>query len=96
MEKTSAYVAKMETQLKKWDADVDALVAAGAKASDAARTSYVECVKGLRANRDAARKSFEKMRAASEEAGETMQAAMTATWEGMQKSLAKASADLRK
>jgi hypothetical protein len=96
MEKNSAYVAKMETQLKKWDADMDALAAAGEKASDAARTTYVESMKGLRANRDAARKSFETMRAASEEAGEKMQAAMTASWESMQKSLEKASADLRK
>ena len=96
MEKNSAYVARMETQLKKWDADMDALAAAGEKASDAARTSYVETVKGLRAHRDAARKSFEAMRAASQEAGEKMQASMTASWESMQKQLAKASSDLRK
>lgn len=96
MEKQSVYVARMETQLKKWDADMDALAAAGEKASDAARTSYVESMKGLRANRDAARKSFEAMRAANQEAGEKMQAAMTATWEGMRKSLERASSDLRK
>ena len=96
MQKKAEYVAKMESQMKKWDAEVDALAAAGDKASAKARTAYLESIKTLRANRDAAGKSFEAMRSASQEAGEKMQAAMTATWESMQKSLEKASADLRK
>ena len=96
MDKNSAYVAKMETQLKKWDADVDALAATGEKASAAARASYQEYVKGLRANRDAAQKTFQEMRVASQEAGEKLQAKMSATWESMQKSLEKAASALKK
>ena len=36
----SEYIARMETQLKKWDADVDALTAEGKKASAEARAVY--------------------------------------------------------
>ena len=90
------YVAKMEKQLKQWDAQVDALAAAGDRASAASRASYQESVKALRANREIARKSLLEMKAASQDAAKKMQARLTATWETMQKSLAKASADLGK
>ena len=58
----------METQLKKWDADVDALAAKGEKASAEARTAYYERIKDLRASRDVAQKTFQEIRAASESA----------------------------
>ena len=54
----SEYIARMETQLKKWDADVDALTAEGKKASAEARAVYDERIKDLRASRDAAQKTF--------------------------------------
>lgn len=90
------YVAKMETQLKKWDADVDALAAEGEKASAAARAAYHEQIKNLRAGRDAAQKTFQEIRVASESAGAQMQAGMKTAWETMQKALEKVSTDLRK
>ena len=90
------YVARMETQLKKWDADVDALVARGEKASAETRSAYHKSIKDLRANRDAAQKTFKEMQAASQSAGEKMQAKMGAAWETMQKALEKVSSDLRK
>jgi len=90
------YVAKMKTQLKKWDADVDALAARGEKASAVARAAYHEQVKALRANRDAAQKTFEEIRFAGESAGAQMQAAMEATWKKMQKALDKVASDLGK
>ena len=96
MSKNAEYVTRMETQLKKWDADVDALAAKGEQASDATKAAYREQVKTLRANRDATNRKFQEIRVASEEAGEKMQAGMQAAWETMQKSLEKASADLRK
>ena len=96
MNKQTDYVAKMESQMKKWDADVDALAAAGDKAAAASRATYQECVKGLRANRDAARKTLLEMQAASQDAGKKMQEKLNASWEAMQKSLEKASADLKK
>jgi uncharacterized protein YjbJ (UPF0337 family) len=90
------YVAKMETQLKKWDADVDALAAEGEKASAAARAAYHEGIKNLRVSRDAAQKTFQEIRVASESAGAQMQAGMKTAWETMQKALEKVSSDLRK
>jgi hypothetical protein len=90
------YVARMETQLKKWDADVDALAAASEKASADARAAYHDQIKDLRVSRDAAQKTFQEIRTANESAGEQMQAGMKAAWETMQKALEKVSSDLRK
>jgi len=90
------YVARMKSQLKKWDADFDALVARGDKAGEQARASYHEGITALRARRDAAQKTVEAIRFAGESAGSKMQAGMEETWEAMRKALAKASSDLKK
>ncbi len=96
MAKNSEYVTTMEMQLKKWDAEVDALAARGEKAGAEARTAYQDQIKGLRASRDDAQKKFQEIRVASEAAGAQMQAGMEAAWKTMQKSLEKAASDLRK
>ena len=96
MSTNSSYVTTMEAQLKKWDADVDALAAQGESANAEARKAYHEQVKRLRASRDAAQKTFQEIRAANEAAGAQMQAGMEAAWKTMQKSLEKVSSDLRK
>jgi uncharacterized coiled-coil DUF342 family protein len=96
MGRNAEYVAKMEKQLKKWDADVDALAAKGEKASAEARKAYYARIKDLRASRDAVQKTFQEIRAASESAGAQMQAGMEAAWKSMEKSLEKVSLDLRK
>lgn len=93
MSKNSEYVARMETQLKKWDADVDALAAKGEKVSADGRSAYYARIKELRASRDAAQKTFQEIRAAGETARAQMQAGMEATWEAMQKALGKMSLD---
>jgi len=90
------YLAKMETQLKKWDADLETLAAEGQKASDGARAAYHERIKALRASRDAARQTFQELRAASGAAGEQLQGGMKSAWETMQKALEKAAAELHK
>ena len=92
----SEYIATMETQLRKWDADLDALAAEGKKASAEARAVYDERIKGLRASRDAAQKTFLQIREATESAGAQMQAAMQGAWETMQKAFEKAASDTRK
>jgi hypothetical protein len=89
-------VAKIEIQLKKWDADVDALAAEGEKASAQVRAAYHEQIKHLREGRDAAQKAFHEIRLAGESAGEQMHAGMKAAWETLQKALEKVSSDLRK
>ena len=96
MSADTGYAAKMQTQLKKWDADVDALAAAGEKANAEAQTAYHKCVKELRANRDAAQKTFLEMQSAGQANATKMQAKMEASWDTMQKALAKVSSDLKK
>jgi hypothetical protein len=96
MTKKSAYVTKMETQLKNWNSDVDALAAEGEKLKGKARAAYSEQVKNLRASSGAAHKAFEDMRIASETAAEQMQAAMETAWASMQKTLKRVSSDLRR
>jgi chromosome segregation ATPase len=92
----SEYIARMETQLKKWDADVDALAAKAKQASADTRAVYDERIKDLRASRDAAQKTFLEVRQAAESAGAQMQAAMQEAWETMQKAFEKVSSDIRK
>ena len=90
------FVAGMEAQMKKWDAEVDALVAEGKKASGEARTAYDRRIKELRLGRKAAQKSFQELRVATESAGVQLQAGMEVAWDTMQKALQKVSSDLRK
>jgi hypothetical protein len=96
MDKRAEYLSTMKTQLKKWDADVDALAAEGEKASAEARSAYHKQVAELRVDRDAAHKTFEKFQLATEAAGEHMKEGMQVAWDTMQKALAKVSADLKK
>jgi len=86
------YVTKMKEQLKKWDEELDALNARGEKAGAEAREAYLEQLKGLRASREAAQKSFLAMRAAGEKAGAQMKHGMESAWTAMKKGLDKASA----
>ena len=88
------YVAKMKEQLKKWDEELDALNARGEKASEEAREAYLHQLKGLRASREAAQKSFLQMRAAGEKAGAQMKHGMDSAWDAMKKGLDKVSATL--
>jgi uncharacterized FlgJ-related protein len=89
------YFKKMETQLKKWDADVDALNASGEKASVEARATYKEQVKALRTDRDAAYKKLREMRAAGEKAGLEMKVGMDVAWQAMKKGLEKAASNFK-
>ena len=92
----SEYVARMETQLRKWDADVDALQAQGKAASEHARKAYEVQVKELKTGREAAQSVFQQIRVAGEAPGAQMQAGMEGAWATMQKALEKVSADFRK
>jgi hypothetical protein len=92
----SDYIARMATQLRKWDADVDALAAEGKKAGADARVAYDEQIKDLRASRDAAQRKFLEICQATESAGAQMQAAMQGAWETMQKTFEKPSSGITK
>jgi len=96
MSMNSNYLATMEKQMQKWDANVDALAAKGEKATTEARAGYQKWVKDLRENRAATQQCFKEMQAAGHSAGEKVQAQVTAAYEKMQKNYEKAVADLKK
>lgn len=96
MSRNAEYLSTMETQLKQWDADLDALAAEGDKAGAEARKAYQEQITHLRAGRDAAQETFKEMQLATVAAGAQMHARMQVAWETMHKALQKVSSDLRK
>lgn len=89
------FFKKMDAQLKKWDADVDTLTAAGEKASAESREIYAEQVKALRADREAANKKLREMRAAGQAATLEMKSAVDVAWEAMKKGLDRASSNFK-
>jgi len=91
MSLNSEYVARMQTQLKQWDAELDALAARSEKSGEQARATIRE----LQASRDAARSYIDKIRFAGESAGAQLHAGMQVAFEALRKALEKASAELR-
>jgi uncharacterized coiled-coil DUF342 family protein len=85
----------MDAQLKKWEADVDTLVASGEKASAESRDIYKEQVEALRADRDAALKKLRTMRAAGEAATLEMKGALDEAWQSMKKGLDRAASNFK-
>jgi hypothetical protein len=94
MDTNAEYLAGIQLQLRKWDAEVDLLLAQSKKADGEVRTAYARRLKELRLCRKAAQKSFEGLRVATGATGEEMQAGMQAAWETLQVTLAKVSSDL--
>ena len=68
MSKKDEYFAMMESQISKWDAEVDKLRAKSQQMSAEARVKYEEQLRAMRANRDAAHKKLQEMRTATEAA----------------------------
>ena len=67
------YFAMMDSQIKKWDTEVDKLRAKGEHLTAEARAKYDEQLKAMRASRDTANKKLREMRATSESAWQQMQ-----------------------
>lgn len=88
------YLAGMQVQLKKWDADVDQLLTKSKKADGEVRTAYARRLKELRLCRKAAQKSYEDVRVATGATADRMQAGMQASWETMKSTLEKVTSDL--
>jgi uncharacterized coiled-coil DUF342 family protein len=65
MSKKDEYFTMMESQIKKWDAEVDKLRARSAQLSAEARAKYDEQLMAMRASRDAAQKKLQELRTAS-------------------------------
>ena len=96
MSKKDEYFTMMESQIRKWDAEVDKLRAKSAQMSADARTKYEEQLKAMRASRDAAHKKLQELRTASESAWQNMQAGTDAAWASMKNALDKASSQFKK
>lgn len=95
MSMNAEYVAKMEMQLKQWDADVASLIAEADRASTQARVAYDERMKALRESRDAAQKTFREISTANESTAAQIKAGMDSAWNTMQKTLIRVSSDIR-
>ena len=95
MAKKDEYVATMESEIKKWDAEVDNLNAKGAQLSAEARAGYDTQVKALRADRDFAFSKLEELRTANESAWDQMQTGVDAAWTTMKNALDKAAAQYK-
>ena len=85
------YVTKMKMQLKRWDAEVDALAARCERADAEVRDIALERIKELRARRDIAQKAFQQLRAAGEAGSSFMKLELESAWNAMQKALGKVS-----
>jgi hypothetical protein len=96
MSKKDEYFAKMEGQIKKWDAEVDKLKVKGERMSADASAKYAEQLKAMRANRDAAYKKLQAVRTANESAWQHMQSGIDAAWDSMKNALDKASSQFKK
>ena len=96
MSKKDEYFAKMESQIKKWDTEVDKLRAKSEQMGAEARAKFADQLKAMRANRDAAFKKLAELQGASESAWQHMQAGVDEAWQSMKNALEKASAKLKK
>jgi hypothetical protein len=96
MSKKDDYFAKMNSQIRKWDAEVDKLRARSEQLGAEARAKFAEQLGAMRASRDAAFKKLEELQGSSETAWQHLQAGVDAAWASMRSALEKASAKFKK
>lgn len=90
MSRNAEYLARMETQLRKWDADVGALPVSRGMASLVAPAAQHQRLKALRASRSVAHEALRQMRAA-DPVDPRLYSHIQAAWESMQAAYEKAS-----
>ena len=95
MGKKDEYCATMESEIKKWDAEVDSLNAKGNQMSVDARASYATQLKAMRADRDLAYSKLQDLRTANESAWQHMQSGVDAAWTSMKNALDKAASEFK-
>ena len=95
MSKKDEYCATMESEIKKWDAEVDNLNAKGKQMSADIRVRYDTQVKAMRADRDLAYSKLQELRTANESAWQHMQSGVDAAWTSMRNALDKASSQFK-
>ena len=95
MVKKDEYCATMESEIKKWDAEVDKLNAKGKQLSADVRAGYDIQLKAMRADRDLAYSKMQEISTANESAWQHMQAGVDAAWTSMKNALNKASSQYK-
>ena len=95
MSKKDDYCATMESEIKKWDGEVDKLNAKGKQVSADLRVGYDTQLKAMRADRDLAYSKLQEMRTANESAWQQMQSGVDAAWTSMRNALSKASSQYK-
>ena len=95
MSKKDEYCATMESEIKKWDEEVDKLNAKGKQVSADLRVGYDTQLKAMRADRDLAFSKLQEVRTANESAWQHMQAGMDAAWNSMKSALDKAASQFK-
>ena len=95
MGKKDEYCTAMESEIKKWDAEVDNLNAKGKQMSADVRVGYDTQLKAMRADRDLAYSKLQEMRTANESAWHHMQSGMDAAWTSMKNALDKAASQFK-
>ena len=95
MGKKDEYFTTMESEIKKWDAEVDKLNTKSKQMSSDVRVGYDTQIKALRADRDFAYSKLQEMRTANESAWEQMQSGVDAAWTSMRNALDKAASQYK-
>ena len=89
------YYATMDSEIKKWDAEVDTLNAKGKQLNADMQAGFDTQVKAMRADRELAYSKLEELRTANESAWQQMQSGMDAAWTSMKHALEKATAQYK-
>ena len=96
MGKKDEYCATMESEIKKWDAEVDKLNAKGKQMSADMRVGYDTQLKAMRADRDLAYSKLQEISTANESAWQHMQTGVDTAWASMKNALDKVSSQFKK
>jgi phage-related minor tail protein len=95
MSKKDEYMAQMQSQLKKWDAEIDALTAKANEFGADARDKYYDQLKIMRESRETVAKKMHEVTSASEAAWQEMQKGMESAWDAMKTAMEKATSSFK-
>ncbi len=96
MSKKDEYMTQMQSQLKKWDAEIDAFSAKANQFGAEARDKYYDQLKDMRANREALTEKMHEVTQASEAAWQEMQKGMETAWDSMKTAMEKMTGAFKK
>jgi len=96
MSKKDDYMTQIQSQLKKWDAEIDALTAKANEIGADARDTYYDQLKIMRASRETVAQKMQEFTSASETAWQEMQKNMESAWDNMKAAMEKAKSSFKK